>query len=401
MCFYEQFRFTCGDFKWGSFRLHCNKEYRMGETCGMKLVHSTMMQPTKCKYCEKADTKLRKREAEAERVRRWQEEGTNPASIEKSMDTIRQLDHEILAIYSEISSRRMALASHGQRQQQRCAREAYAGAQAVAGSDYRYPQQASSAPEEPKPSAARTIPVKPKSSSARKVLAVKRRLGLPVTFLDLQSSPTIMASPDTGSSINAISVKLAVRLGLFIELGESQLSMKVQATNGNWMSSCGYIKTTCSTDDSEANSYLSIIYVFRRLTRPGLLFGREFLEKSKASARKLLREMFRSSPIPCVRSIGTPSSLLSCSLNGKSVGAFPDSGSEVDLMSRDYAAKYFTIEPALNDKMVQYVDGSIEKILGIVHAEVIVGAEPPYYETFEDETASVSESKDVQIHLGH
>jgi hypothetical protein len=316
------------------------------------------------------------------------------------MDTIKQLDTEIAAIYSEIASRRLALGGHRQRQQQQYTQQAYAGARPVAGYGYAYPQQTSSAPEEPKPSAVRTVPVKPKSSSARKVLAVKRRFGLPVTFLDLRFSPTVMASPDTGSSVNAISIKLTVRLGLFIELGESQLAIKVQAANGNWMSSCGYTKTTCSTDGSEANSYLSIIYVFPRLIRPGLLFGREFLEKSRASARKLLREMFGSSPIPCVRSIGTPSRLLSCSLNGKSVGAFPDSGSEVDLISQDYAAKYFTIEPALNDKMVQYIDGSVEKILGIVRAELIVGAEPPYYETFEDETASVSELKDMQIHFG-
>jgi hypothetical protein len=136
MCFYEQYRFTCGDFKWGNFRQHCNKEYRMGETCGMKLVHDTTMQPTKCKYCEKADTKLRKREAEAERVRRWQQAGTNPASIEKSMDTIKQLDTEIAAIYSEISNRRLALGGHSQRQQQQYTQQAYAGAQAVAGYGY-------------------------------------------------------------------------------------------------------------------------------------------------------------------------------------------------------------------------------------------------------------------------
>ncbi|KAE9963368.1 hypothetical protein BLS_009369 [Venturia inaequalis] len=142
MCFYDQFRFTCGDFKWGNFRAHCSKEYRRGETCGMRLVHETSMQSTKCVYCLKADTKLRKRQAEAERVARWQQEGRNPASIEKSMDTIKQLDSEISAIYAEIQSRRMALGGHSQRQQQQQQQysQAYAGAQAVAG--YGYPQYA-------------------------------------------------------------------------------------------------------------------------------------------------------------------------------------------------------------------------------------------------------------------
>jgi hypothetical protein len=140
MCFYEQYRFTCGDFKWGNFRQHCNKEYRMGETCGMKLVDNTTMQPTKCKYCEKADTKLRKRQTEAERVVRWQQEGRNPVSIEKSMDTIKQLDTEIAQIYSEISSRRMALGGHSQRQPQ-YASSGYGPGGSGSGSGYGgYPQ---------------------------------------------------------------------------------------------------------------------------------------------------------------------------------------------------------------------------------------------------------------------
>lgn len=106
----------------------------------MKLVHETQMQPNKCSFCTKADTKLRKRQAEAERVTRWQQEGRNPASIEKSMETIKLLDSEISAIYAEIASRRTALGGHSQRQQQQQYSQAYAGAQAVAG--YGYPQYA-------------------------------------------------------------------------------------------------------------------------------------------------------------------------------------------------------------------------------------------------------------------
>jgi len=118
MCFYEQYRFTCGDWKWGNFREHCNREYRMGETCGMKLVYQTQQQPSKCKYCEKVDTKLRKRQTECERISRWQREGRNPASIEKSLEMIKQLDYEIQQIYAEISNRRQALGSQGTRPQQ-------------------------------------------------------------------------------------------------------------------------------------------------------------------------------------------------------------------------------------------------------------------------------------------
>ncbi|KAE9976488.1 hypothetical protein EG328_002604 [Venturia inaequalis] len=193
-----------------------------------------------------------------------------------------------------------------------------------------------------------------------------------------------MACPDTGSSINAITIDLALQHNLFIEHGDDHLPMKVQATNGNWLSPCGHIRASCSVDGT--GPYSSIIYVFRHLTDPGLLFGRAFLDKSKAFTAKLLKEIPRWPSIPAVRSIGCPSVLLSCSLDGKSVGASPDSGSDVNLISRDYAVKHFKIEPASGSEMIQYVDDSIERISGIVRAELIVGAEPPDYEGSEDDT---------------
>jgi hypothetical protein len=115
MCFYEQYRFICGDWKWGDWHHHCNKEYRMGESCGMKLVYQTAQQPTKCKYCEKIDTKLRKRQAEVDHITHYQRNGKNSSAIEKSMNTIKQLDYEIEQLYADISNRRLALGSQTDR----------------------------------------------------------------------------------------------------------------------------------------------------------------------------------------------------------------------------------------------------------------------------------------------
>lgn len=68
----------------------------MGETCGMKLVHSTENIQTQCKLCEKIDTKCRRRNTEVERLARWQREGgTLKASMEKSSAEIRALEEEI------------------------------------------------------------------------------------------------------------------------------------------------------------------------------------------------------------------------------------------------------------------------------------------------------------------
>ncbi|THW22756.1 hypothetical protein D6C98_03198 [Aureobasidium pullulans] len=75
MCFFDQVMWTCGDWKWDRFRQHCNREYRTGETCGMKLVYAVARSNDKCKICQKIDTKLRRRAAEVTKIQRWQSEG--------------------------------------------------------------------------------------------------------------------------------------------------------------------------------------------------------------------------------------------------------------------------------------------------------------------------------------
>jgi hypothetical protein len=60
----------------------------------------------KCKLCEKIDTKVRRRQAEVERVNRWQREGHKfRASIDKSMEIIRGLDGEIYELSCERNRR--------------------------------------------------------------------------------------------------------------------------------------------------------------------------------------------------------------------------------------------------------------------------------------------------------
>ena len=96
MCFFDQHRFQCGDWKWGHFRQHCNREYRTGETCGMKLIMQTVPVSQKCKLCEKIDTKQRRRAAEVERIVRWKREGSKfSASIDRSADIVKGLEKEI------------------------------------------------------------------------------------------------------------------------------------------------------------------------------------------------------------------------------------------------------------------------------------------------------------------
>lgn len=84
----------------------------MGETCGMKLVMHTIPTGTKCKLCDKIDTKMRRRAAEVDRIGRWSREHSKfRASIDKAMEIIRCLDSEINELSFE-RQRRLSAIGH-------------------------------------------------------------------------------------------------------------------------------------------------------------------------------------------------------------------------------------------------------------------------------------------------
>ncbi len=111
MCFYDQQIYQCGDFKWGPFRQHCAKEYRTGETCGMKLVMQNIHVHQKCRICEKLEIKVGRKQKEEDRIRRWKKEGGKhrKASIEASEDIIDGLNRDIAKLMQERHDRQNKL----------------------------------------------------------------------------------------------------------------------------------------------------------------------------------------------------------------------------------------------------------------------------------------------------
>ena len=62
----------------------------------MKLIYESIPITSKCKLCEKIDTKLRKRQNEAERLARWRTEGSKySAGIDRALDVVKSLEKEI------------------------------------------------------------------------------------------------------------------------------------------------------------------------------------------------------------------------------------------------------------------------------------------------------------------
>ncbi|KAK5996491.1 hypothetical protein PT974_01826 [Cladobotryum mycophilum] len=84
MCYFEQTRWECGYWRWGHFRQQCNKEYRMGETCGLKLVYETRIEAGVCKLCQDTDKKRRRLLKMQQDLARWKQEGNRSATIEKT-----------------------------------------------------------------------------------------------------------------------------------------------------------------------------------------------------------------------------------------------------------------------------------------------------------------------------
>lgn len=107
MCFYNQKKFVCGDYCWTNFAQKCNREYRIGETCGMKLVNATELEKVQCRLCDKIDTKYRRRGTEMDRLNRWKREGgTLVASMDKSQNLVKSLEREIWELTKERDERR-------------------------------------------------------------------------------------------------------------------------------------------------------------------------------------------------------------------------------------------------------------------------------------------------------
>lgn len=95
MCFFDMTLFVCGDWRWGSFRRQCDQEHRIGRTCGLKLVETTIQAADKCSICKQIDVKHRRRERLEQRVALWRGEGSNPASEEKAVEEMASIAQEI------------------------------------------------------------------------------------------------------------------------------------------------------------------------------------------------------------------------------------------------------------------------------------------------------------------
>ncbi|KAH7130000.1 hypothetical protein B0J13DRAFT_588214 [Dactylonectria estremocensis] len=109
MCYFEQTRWSCGYWRWGHFRQQCNKEYRMGETCGLKLVYETRTESDVCKLCHDTEKKQRRYDKMFRDVQRWQREGNRNATIERTCSEMHDVMGQIFRMKEEHDHRLQSL----------------------------------------------------------------------------------------------------------------------------------------------------------------------------------------------------------------------------------------------------------------------------------------------------
>ena len=108
MCYFDHQLWRCGYWRWGNFREQCPKEYRTGETCGLKLIYNTYQEPGVCKTCETVSKKQRRVSKMLQDVDRWTCEGNRRATIEKTRQEIDVLQVQIGELCREHELRKNA-----------------------------------------------------------------------------------------------------------------------------------------------------------------------------------------------------------------------------------------------------------------------------------------------------
>ncbi|WPH02596.1 Hypothetical protein R9X50_00546100 [Acrodontium crateriforme] len=109
MCFYDNYKFLCGDYKWGVMRQQCTKEYRIGETCGMRMIYQTIMCDSECTWCEKIAKKRRRLEKLTSDIKRWAPMHDRKHSRERAIEEYNEVMSEMRRLQQELQTRRMTL----------------------------------------------------------------------------------------------------------------------------------------------------------------------------------------------------------------------------------------------------------------------------------------------------
>ncbi|KAI0870664.1 hypothetical protein GGS24DRAFT_474494 [Hypoxylon argillaceum] len=204
----------------------------------------------------------------------------------------------------------------------------------------------------------------------------RKRYKLLVVIEGLSGSSEVLALPDTGSDENIISLDLVRATGLSL-IYINKLCTTFVLANGKTVQSIGQVVTKLAFARPSAGSPAMdcLFHVFQTLVVP-LIVGMGFLEETEtltAHRDRLFEELMPAMQNLSVSSVGRPRRQLLCQIDQHVSLATADTGSDLDLVSPEFAtSKNFDIAPAF--EKIEFADGSFGMTCGVIEATLRIGS---------------------------
>lgn len=183
-------------------------------------------------------------------------------------------------------------------------------------------------------------------------------------------------SRQSGSEDNIIAVDVLSALDLKMDTAPEHRK-EFRVANGRSVWALGQIVIMCAFAKDPTLELCCTFYVFQNLINK-LIMGMAFLDETQT----LVKYQYRFQPriIPSFRpiqlsSLNSPRRRLYCLVDSQPKLANADTGSEMDLMSLEYALKrgFSMTTVGLSSSTVQFADGSTSELVGKVSVLIVLG----------------------------
>lgn len=182
------------------------------------------------------------------------------------------------------------------------------------------------------------------------------------------------AIPDTGAQFNIMAESYAKREGLSIDSSDPSKSRFLQMASGKLIKTIGTVDATWGFASDSSQNWKITFHILADFVYD-LILGSQFLFTTKTMSHH--KERLSRIPHPlgslsvlCVNSLGFGSQQVKGHLQQEQVNALPDSGSEPNLLSYEYAQRRGWLKKMnMEDQnLLQFADGSIERTEGSISA---------------------------------
>jgi hypothetical protein len=170
---------------------------------------------------------------------------------------------------------------------------------------------------------------------------------------------------------------------LMCEIAENDTTLMFELPlAGQRVESIGRVTVTWQFPDEESTSSSSDFFVFEELITP-IIIGHAFLRATntfdKYKHRLKTIPSTKSPLMPLVRWSGLGQETLQCYLDERFTSSIPDTGSEINVISLQFANKLTPFIDRTVAGKVQFANGQIQDTMGRIRAKVTFGDMPDFY----------------------